>query len=126
VSDTKPTVLNKQAVTIDSSSSSSGSGAPPLAPMPSQNAPPLNAARAGPPAGGPGPTIRPLPARATETLRSSYAVASAAQAVSELVANALDAGATVVDVDIDLQRHRLAVSDNGTHARQRSPTQTQS
>ena len=89
-------------------------------PQPSYGATTTPSAVPGPPVAPPQsadavrPLIAPLSADVIGPLRSSALLSSAAHVVQELVANALDAGATVVDVDVDLAGHRLAVSDNGT------------
>ena len=57
--------------------------------------------------------IRPLPAASVAGLRSSTAITCLSQAVEELVANSIDAGATAIDVSVHVEEGFAAVSDNG-------------
>ncbi len=57
--------------------------------------------------------IRPLPPASVAGLRSSTAITCLSQAVEELVANSIDAGATVIDVSVRVEEGFAAVSDNG-------------
>ncbi|KAI5840778.1 hypothetical protein DFP73DRAFT_611507, partial [Morchella snyderi] len=59
------------------------------------------------------PRIRTLPAPAAARLRSSLAVTSLADAVSELVQNSLDAGARTVAVQANVARNSCVVEDDG-------------
>ena len=68
------------------------------------------------PSSSPG-LIHPLPPRTISTLRSSSLITSVAQAVTELVQNALDAHARQVVVYLDLERWALRVEDDGTGMR---------
>ena len=57
--------------------------------------------------------IRALPPASVAGLRSSTAITCFSQAVEELVANSIDAGATVIDVSVRVEEGFVAVSDNG-------------
>jgi DNA mismatch repair protein MutL len=50
---------------------------------------------------------------AIQALRSGFVVFSVSQSVEELIANAIDAGATKIEVTLDLERHSFQVKDNG-------------
>ena len=57
--------------------------------------------------------IRPLPPASVAGLRSSTAITCMAQCIEELVANSIDAGATVIDVSVRVEEGFATVSDNG-------------
>ncbi len=57
--------------------------------------------------------IRRLPHDVKASLRTGVALTSIAQAVEELVLNAIDAGATSVAVRVDLPCYKIQVVDNG-------------
>ncbi|RPB14618.1 hypothetical protein P167DRAFT_604057 [Morchella conica CCBAS932] len=59
------------------------------------------------------PQIKPLPASATVRLRSTLAITSLSDAVSELVQNSLDAGARSVAVQVNVARNSCVVEDDG-------------
>ena len=58
--------------------------------------------------------IRRLEPATAARLRSSSCVPSVVSAVSELVLNSIDAGATAIEARIDLQGFKITVSDNGS------------
>ena len=64
------------------------------------------------------PRLVVLPPSTVSRLRSDTIVPSLAQAAEELVANALDAGATAIAVSLHVQRLALSVADNGSGLRQ--------
>lgn len=57
--------------------------------------------------------VAPLPAALAAALRSGLAIQTYAQAVVEVVANALDAGCTSVEVTLDASSLSFTVADNG-------------
>ena len=57
--------------------------------------------------------ILPLPADVATQIKSSTAITSLSSAVSGLIENALDAGATKVDVNVDFRRGACTVEDDG-------------
>ncbi|CAM9510617.1 unnamed protein product, partial [Hapterophycus canaliculatus] len=51
--------------------------------------------------------------RTANDVRAGAVVSTVSQAVQELVSNSIDAGATSVEVKLDLPSYRLSVADNG-------------
>ena len=72
-------------------------------PPPSRNSPPQGAC----------PTIAALPPALVSSLRSGVSITSYAQAVVEVVANSLDAGASTVRVDLNPAAFGFSVADDG-------------
>lgn len=62
---------------------------------------------------GPVNKIQALPAQVRSLIRTGVALTSLAQAVEELVLNAIDAKATSIAVRIDLPCFKIQVVDNG-------------
>lgn len=58
-------------------------------------------------------SIATLPAALAAAIRSGQAIQTYAQAVAEVVANALDAGSTSVEITLDAGSLSFSVSDNG-------------
>ncbi|KAF9430589.1 DNA mismatch repair protein [Podila epigama] len=58
-------------------------------------------------------SIQPLASNVADELRASLVINSFEQCVNELIQNAIDARATVVEIRIDIACHSLQVSDNG-------------
>lgn len=58
-------------------------------------------------------SIRPLPRHVAEQVKSSVLITSLNDAVSGLVKNALDAGATTIKIYPDYARGGCTVEDNG-------------
>ena len=73
----------------------------------------MDASCATPPRRCPIRPIRQLPAASVAGLRSSTAITCLSQAAEELVANSIDAGATVIDVSVRVEEGFAMVSDNG-------------
>src|SRR5437016_2244352 len=61
----------------------------------------------------PPPPIRALPPAVVSRLRGAVVLPSLAGAVSELLQNSLDAGATQLDLTVNPSRPSIALADNG-------------
>ena len=57
--------------------------------------------------------IKPLPSQTVACLRSAVAITTLSQAVEKLVCNAIDAGATAIDVSVGLDSGFADVRDDG-------------
>ncbi|KAI9241109.1 MAG: hypothetical protein BYD32DRAFT_484405 [Podila humilis] len=58
-------------------------------------------------------SIQPLAPNVAEELRASLVINSLEQCTTELIQNAIDAAATLIEIKVDISCHSLQVSDNG-------------
>ena len=60
------------------------------------------------------PSIERLSQQAVSAIRSGISVPTVAQAVEELVANAIDASAKTISIRLDIKKYWLSVDDDGS------------